>query len=216
MVSTRMDDAVVSYTTSMGVATVSATTALQALRDKGKVQPGQKVLITGASGGAGTFAVQIAKSLGAEVTGVCSTRNVEMVRSIGADHVIDCTQDDFTQSAQHYDLILDNVAGHSLSDLRRTLTPSGTLIPNNGTSGGRWIGTVGRLLKAAVMFVFVRQKLGQFVSKQKKEDLAVLKGLIESGKVTPVIDRMYPLSESAEALGYVAEGHARGKVVITV
>ncbi len=196
--------------------TVSATTALQALRDKGKVQPGQKVLITGASGGVGTFAVQIAKSLGAEVTGVCSTRNVEMVRSIGADHVIDYTQDDFTQSGQHYDLILDNVAGHSLSDLRRTLTASGTLIPNNGTSGGRWIGTVGRLLKAAVMFVFVRQKLGQFVSKQKKEDLAVLKGLIESGKVTPVIDRTYPLSESAEALGYVAEGHARGKVVITV
>jgi NADPH:quinone reductase-like Zn-dependent oxidoreductase len=195
---------------------MSGVTALHAFRDKAEVRPGRKVLINGASGGVGTFAVQIAKSLGAEVTGVCSTRNVDMVRSIGADHVIDYTQEDFTQSGQRYDVILDNVANHSLSDCRRALTPKGTLIPNNGTSGGRWIGTAGRIVKALVVSPFVSQRLRLFVAVPKNEDHVVLKELIESGKVTPVIDRTYPLSETPEALGYIEEGHARGKVVITV
>jgi NADPH:quinone reductase-like Zn-dependent oxidoreductase len=195
---------------------VAGFTALQAVRDRGEVRPGQKALINGASGGVGTFAVQIAKSFGAEVTGVCSTRNVDMVRSIGADHVIDYTKEDFTQSEQRYDFILDNVANHSLSDLRRALTPRGTLVPNNGTTGGRWIGPVGRLVMAFVISPFVSQRLRPFVSEGKNEDLVTLKELIEAGKVTPVIDRTYPLSAVPEAIGYVGEGHARGKVVITV
>lgn len=196
---------------------VSAFTALQAIRDQGKVQPGQKVLINGASGGVGTFAVQIAKAFGADVTGVCSTRNVDMVRSIGADHVIDYTQEDFSQSGQRYDFILDNVANHSLSDLRRVLTPQGTVLPNGGGhSSGRWIGPMGGVIKALVLSLFVRQLRRVFLSLPNKEDLATLKELVESGKVTPVIDRTYPLSETAEAIGYLGEGHARGKVVITV
>ena len=194
----------------------SGVTALLAVRDHGKVQPGQKVLINGASGGVGTFAVQIAKSFGAEVTGVCSTRNVDMVRSIGADHVIDYTRENFTHSGQRYDSILDNVANHSLSECRRALTPKGTLIPNNGTSGGRWIGPLGRTLKALVMSPFVSQRLRPFVLMEKKEDLVVLKELIEAGEVTPVIDRTYPLREASDAIRYLEEGHARGKVVITV
>jgi NADPH:quinone reductase-like Zn-dependent oxidoreductase len=187
----------------------SALAALQGLRDRGQIQPGKKVLINGASGGVGTFAVQIAKSFGAEVTGVCSTRNVDMVRSIGADHVIDYTQEDFTQSGQRYDLILDNVANHSLSDCRRALNPQGTHIPNSPTR-------MGYAVKAFVSSVFVRQQGRPFLSLPKNEDLVVLKELIEAGKVTPVIDRTYPLSETPEALGYLGEGHARGKVVITV
>ncbi len=195
---------------------ISGLVALRALRDHGKVQPGQKVLINGASGGIGTFAVQIAKSLGAEVTGVCSTRNVDMVRSIGADHVIDHTQEDFTRSGRHYDVILDNVANRSLSDCRRALTPTGTLIPNNGTAGGRWTGTLGRTIMALVMSPFLRQRLRPFVSKDGNGDLVVLKELIEAGKVTPIIDRTYKLSEAPDAIRHLAEGHARGKVVITV
>jgi NADPH:quinone reductase-like Zn-dependent oxidoreductase len=174
------------------------------------VQPGQKVLINGASGGVGTFAVQIAKALGAEVTGVCSTRNVDMVRSIGADHVIDYTQEDFTQGGPRYDLILDNVGNHSLSDCRRALTPGGILIPNTGHGG------MGYVIKAFVSSAFIRQQGRPFLSTPNHEDLVVLKELIESGKVTPVIDRTYPLSETPEAMAYVGEGHARGKVVITV
>jgi NADPH:quinone reductase-like Zn-dependent oxidoreductase len=188
----------------------SALAALRGLRDAGKVQPGQKVLINGASGGVGTFAVQIAKSFGAEVTGVCSTRNVDMVRSIGADHVIDYTQEDFTQSGQRYDLILDNVANHSFSDCRHALTPQGTLIPNSGHAG------MGYVVKALVLSLFVRQQGRPFVAIPKNEDLVVLKELIESGKVTPVIDRTYPLSEVPEAMRYLEKVHARGKVVITV
>jgi NADPH:quinone reductase-like Zn-dependent oxidoreductase len=188
----------------------SALAALRGLRDAGKVQPGQKVLINGASGGVGTFAVQIAKSFGAEVTGVCSTRNVDMVRSIGADHVIDYTQEDFTQSGQRYDLILDNVGNHSFSDCRRVLTPQGTLIPNTGHAG------MGYVVKALVLSLFVRQQGRPFVAIPNNEDLVVLKELVESGKVTPVIDRTYPLSETPEAFRYLNEGHARGKVVITV
>jgi len=189
---------------------VSAFTALQAIRDQGKVQPGQKVLINGASGGVGPFAVQIAKSFGADVTGVCSTRNVDMVRSIGADHVIDYSQEDFTQSGQRYDVILDNVGNRSLSECRRPLTSRGILIPSGGEAG------LGRFFKALVLSMFVRQQGRPFLSLPKNKDLVVLKELIEAGKVTPVIDRTYPLSETPEAIGYVGEGHARGKVVITV
>ncbi len=195
---------------------VSASTALQLLRDQGKVQPGHKVLINGASGGLGTFAVQIAKAFGAEVTGVCSTRNVDMVRSIGADRVIDYIQEDFTQGKQRYDFILDNVANHSLSDTRRALAPNGKLQSNNGTSGGRWVGTLGTVIKTAATSMFERQQLGPTVKFPNREDLVVLKGLIEAGKVTPVIDRTYSLSGTAEAIGHVGEGHARGTVVISV
>ena len=190
--------------------------ALQAVRDHGKVQAGQKILINGASGGIGTFAVQIAKSLGAEVTGVCSTPNVNMVRSIGADHVIDYTREDFTRSGLHYDFILDNVSNHSLTDLRRALTPTGVLIPNGGNFGNRWFASAGRLLRAAVLFRFGSQTLGRFLVAPKSEDLVVLKELIEAGKVTPVIDHTYPLSETAQAMGHVGRGHSQGKVVITM
>lgn len=196
---------------------VSAVTALHALRDKGNVQPGQKVLINGASGGVGPFAVQIAKALGADVTGVCSTRNLDMVRSIGADHAIDYTQEDFTKSGQRYDFILDNVGNHSLSEYRRVLTPEGTLQPNGGGhSSNRWIGPMLSVIKSNVLSLFVRQQGAAFISSINKADLQFLKELIEAGKVTPVIDKMYPLSETPEALAYVGEGHARGKVVITV
>ena len=194
---------------------VSAFTALQALRDHGNVQPGQKVLVTGASGGVGTFAVQIAKSFGAEVTAVCSTRNVDMVRSIGADHVIDYTQEDFTQSAERYDLILDNIGNHSLSETRRALTPNGTLLAN-GTSISGWFGGLGHVLKAMIVSLFVSQQGRPFVSFPTKEDLATLKELAEAGKIRPVIDRRYPLNETPEAIGHVAEGHAQGTTLITI
>jgi NADPH:quinone reductase-like Zn-dependent oxidoreductase len=190
--------------------------ALQALRDHGGVWAGQEVLINGASGGIGTFAVQIAKAIGAEVTGVCSTRNVDMVRSIGADHVIDYTQEDFTHKDQRYDLILDNVANHSLSDLRRALSPKGTLVPNGGGFDNHWFANGGRVVGAHVLNRFVGHRLRPFLVSPKLEDLVVLKELIEAGKVTPVIDRAYPLGETPEAVGHVGEGHARGKVAITV
>ena len=190
--------------------------ALQALRDHGKVRAGQKVLVNGASGGIGTFAVQIAKSLGAEVTGVCSTRNVDMVRSIGADHVVDYTKEDFTRSGKQYDFILDNVANHSLTDLRHALTPTGTLIPNGGGFDHRWMASGGRIVRAAVLFRFGGQKLGNFLMSANQQDLIVLKELIEAGKVTPVMDRTYPLSQTRQAIAHVGEGHASGKVAITV
>jgi len=193
----------------------SALAALHALRDVGKVRPGQKVLINGASGGVGTFAVQIAKSFGAEVTGVCSTRNVDMLRSIGADHVIDYTQEDFTQGGQRYDLVFDNVENHTLSDCRRALTPDATLILNSG-SGAQGFGLLVRLVKPLVLSPFVRQNLRRYLSMPNHEDLLVLKELVESGKLTPVIDKTYPLRETPAALGYIEEGHARGKVVIIV
>lgn len=194
---------------------LAALTALQGLRDAGQVQPEQKVLIIGASGGVGTFAVQIAKSLGADVTGVCSTTNVELVRSLGADHVIDYTQEDFTQRRQKYDLILQLAGTHSPSDCRRALTSKGTLVLISGESGGRWIGPVDRIIKAVVLSPFVSQKLGSFLMKPNMEDLQFLKELIEAGKLTPVIDKTYSLSEVPEAIRYLEEGHARGKVVIT-
>jgi NADPH:quinone reductase-like Zn-dependent oxidoreductase len=191
-------------------------TALQGLRDHGRVQPGQKVLIIGASGGVGTFAVQIAKSFGADVTGVCSTRNVDLVRSIGADHVIDYTQEDFTQSGQKYDLILQLAGTRSPSDCRRALTPKGKLLLSSGESDGRWIGPLDRMIKAVVLSPFVSQRLGAFEARRSGEDLQVLKELIEAGKVSPVIDRTYPLIETPAAMRYLEEGHARGKVLITV
>ncbi|MGA7912907.1 MAG: NAD(P)-dependent alcohol dehydrogenase [Candidatus Dormiibacterota bacterium] len=195
---------------------VSASTALQLLRDQGKVQPGQKVLINGASGGVGTFAVQVAKAFGAEVTGVCSTKNVEMVRSIGADHVIDYTKEDFIQGGRRYDFILDNVGNRSLSDIRRVLTPTGKLLSNNGTAGGRWFGTTGTVIKTAAVSKFNPRQAGPSIKFQNRKDLLVLKELIEGGKVTPVIDGMYPLGRTGAAIGHVGEGHARGTVVISI
>lgn len=196
---------------------VSASTALQLLRDQGKIQLGQTVLINGASGGVGTFAVQIAKVFGAEVTGVCGPRNVDMVRSIGADHVIDYTQDDFTQGEQRYDFILDNVANHSLSATRRALTPNGRLFSNGGGhASGRWVGSLGSVIKVAAVSRFVRQQLGPSIKFPNRADLVILKGLLEAGKVTPVIDGTYPLSSTPEAIGHVGAGHARGTVVITI
>jgi NADPH:quinone reductase-like Zn-dependent oxidoreductase len=192
----------------------AALTALQALRDKGRIQPGQRVLINGAAGGVGTFAVQVAKSFGANVTGVCSTRNVDMVRSIGADHVIDYTQEDFTQGEQRYDLIFDCVGNRSLSACRRVLRSKGTLLIVGGSSKGNWLGPLLPLLKAIVMSPFVSQTLAPFLARGSKPDLIVMKELLEAGKVTPVIDRTYPLSEVAEAIRYLEEGHARGKVII--
>ena len=192
-------------------------TALQALRDQGRVRPGQKVLINGAGGGIGTFAVQIAKSLGAEVTGVCSTTKVDLVRSIGADHVIDYTREDFTQGDERYDFILDNVLNHSLSHLRRALSPKGTLVPNGGQFYKRWIASTGVILiKAPLLSLFVPQRIHPVRLSPNQDDLLALKELLESGKVTPVIDRTYPLSQTPEAIGYFGEGHARGKVVIRV
>lgn len=195
---------------------MAGTVALLAVRDHGKVRTGQKVLINGVSGGIGTFAVQIAKSFGAEVTGVCSTRNVDLVRSIGADHVIDYTKEDFTRTGQRYDFILDNVANRSLSDLRRALTPKGTLVPNGGGFDHRWVASGGRLIRAKLSFAFVSQSVRTFIASSKQQNLAVLKELIKAGKVIPVIDRTYPLSETPQAIGYVGEGHARGKVVVTI
>src|SRR5215204_1580434 len=198
------------------VLAIMGSTALQALRDQGKVEPGQEVLIIGASGGVGTYAVQIAKAFGAHVTGVCSTQKVEMVRSIGADHVIDYTQEDFAEGDQRYDLILDIGGNSSLSRLRRALASLGTLVIVGGEGGGRWLGGTDRQLRAMMLSPFVSQKLGTFVNKENHEDMLVLKELIEAGKVTPIIDRIYPLSEVPEAIRYLEEGHARGKVVISV
>lgn len=195
---------------------MAALTALQGLRDHGRVRSGQKILIIGASGGVGTFAVQLGKSFGAEVTSVCSRRNLDMVRSIGADRLIDYTQEDFAQSSQKYDLIFQLAGTRSPSDCRRALTSKGTLLVSSGESDGRWIGPVDRIIKAIVLSPFVSQRLGTFEAKGSREDPQVLKELIEAGKVSPVIDRTYSLSEVPAAIRYLEEGHARGKVVITV
>jgi NADPH:quinone reductase-like Zn-dependent oxidoreductase len=195
---------------------IAAVTALQALRDKGHIRAGQKVLINGASGGVGTFAVQIAKSFGAEVTGVCSTRNVDLVRSIGADHVIDYTKEDFTKGQQHYDLIVDIVGTHSLPEYNRVLNPKGTLVMVGSTTPGHWFGWLADPIQALVLSPFVSQKFSMMLTDFNKEDLAILGTLVQSGKVTPVIDRRYKLSEAPTALRYLEAGHARGKVVLTV
>jgi NADPH:quinone reductase-like Zn-dependent oxidoreductase len=191
-------------------------TALQGLRDMGQIRSGQKVLINGASGGVGTFAVQIAKSFGAEVTGVCSTRNVEMVRSIGADRVVDYTREDFTSTREKYDLILDNVGNRSPSECRRALDPKGTYVASFGRPERRLLGPVPELIQMSILAPFVSQKMVTWVTRPNEEDLLTLKELIEAGKATPVVDRTYPLSEVPEAMRYLGEGHARGKVVITI
>jgi NADPH:quinone reductase-like Zn-dependent oxidoreductase len=194
---------------------LAATTALQGLRDKGKVQPGQNVLINGASGGVGTFAVQIAKALGADMTGVCSTQNVALVRSIGADQVIDYTREDFTRNGQRHDVIFDVAGSRSLSDCRRALTPEGTLVLSSANGGGRVLGPLGRFFTALALSPFVVHSLRVHAAKASQEDLVALKRLIESGQVTPAIDRTYPLSDASEATRYFGEGHARAKVIIT-
>lgn len=204
----------VSVTEAAAVPT-SAMTALQALRDIANVRPGQSVLVTGASGGVGSFALQIAKAFGAEVTGVCSTRNIGMVRSLGADHVVDYTTTDFTRADKRYDVILDNVEAQPLAAVRRALTPTGTLIPNSG-HGGRWLGPIGRIAKARVLSGFTRQRLKPFTSFGKRADLLALADLLETGQVRPAIDRIHPLDEVADALRHVGAGHTRGKVVVTV
>jgi NADPH:quinone reductase-like Zn-dependent oxidoreductase len=198
------------------VVAISGSTALQAVRDHGRVEPGQRVLIIGASGGVGTYAMQLAKVFGADVTAVCSTAKVAMVRALGADHVIDYTHEDFAEGEQRYDVILDIGGNASLSRLRRALTPNGTLVIVGGETGGRWLGGSDRQVRALLLSRFVGQKLGTFVASENHEDMLVLKELIEAGKVTPVVDRSYPLGEVPEAIRYMREGHARGKVVITV
>ena len=193
----------------------SGMTALQAMRDVARVAPGQKVLIVGASGGVGSFAVQIAASLGAEVTGVCSAGNGELVASLGTDHVIDYAASDFAEHGVQYDVILDNVESRPLSVVRRALTPAGTLIPNSGR-GGRLLGPIGRVIRAHVLSLFTRQRLRPFTSVGTREDLLALAALASSGQLTPVIDRVYPLDAAADALRHVATGHTRGKVVVTI
>ena len=197
---------------------IAAITALQGLRDKAKLRPGQKVLINGASGGVGTFAVQIAKSMGADVTGVCSTRNIELVRSLGADRVIDYTKDDYTKGDEHYDVILDNVGNRSLLDNRRALTPDGkyVLIGGGGPDEGKWIGPLAKPINALLLSPFVSQQMGSMLADMNPKDLSILADLMQAGKVTPVVDRQFKLSEVPAAIQYLEAGHARGKVVITV
>jgi NADPH:quinone reductase-like Zn-dependent oxidoreductase len=195
---------------------MAALTALQALRDAGRIRAGQKVLIVGAGGGIGTFAVQIAKSLGAHVTGVCSTSKQELVRSLGADNVIDYTAEDFTQGGERYDLILDNVLRHSLSELLRALDRGGTLVPNGGQFYKRWFGSVGVLMvKAPLLSLFVPQRIRVCTERPRQDDLLVLRQLIESGKLMPVVGRTYRLDQAGEAICHFGEGHAEGKIVIT-
>jgi NADPH:quinone reductase-like Zn-dependent oxidoreductase len=197
---------------------IAALTALQGLRDKGKIQPGQKVLINGASGGVGTFAVQIAKTFGAEVTGVCSTRNVDMVRSLGADHVIDYTKEDFTKRDERYDVILDNVGTQPLFGFKDVLKPNGiyVLIGGGGPNDGRIVGALARPVKMLLLSPFVKQKMGMMMAEIRQEDLTAMSELMQAGKVKPVIDRTYPLSQVREAMKYLEAGHARGKVILIV
>ncbi|NUK08431.1 NAD(P)-dependent alcohol dehydrogenase [Streptomyces lunaelactis] len=197
---------------------LAGNTALMGLRDLGRVQPGQTVLVNGASGGVGTFAVQIAKAFGAEVTGVCSTRNVDLVRSVGADHVVDYTREDFTRNGRRYDVVLDLVGNRSLAECRRALTPAGTLVLSGGgvSEGGSLVGPMGLILRGQALSRFVSQRLLVLTATPNKENLAALRELAESGKVTPVIDRTYPLREVPEAIRYLEVEHAHAKVVITV
>jgi NADPH:quinone reductase-like Zn-dependent oxidoreductase len=195
---------------------MAGSVALEALRVQARVRGGQKVLVNGAAGGIGTFAVQIAHWLGAEVTGVCSTKNVDLVRSIGADHVIDYTKEDFTRTEKRYDVVLDNVANRSLRDLRRAVTPTGILLPNGGGFDHRWFASGGRLIKAKVSFSLGSQSVRTFLTSSKLENLVALSELAEAGLLTPVIDRGFPLHETPEAIDYVGRGHARGKVTIIV
>ncbi len=195
---------------------ISGMTALQGLRDVGQLKPGQKVLINGASGGVGTFAVQVAKALGAEVTAVCSTRHVDKVRSLGADRVIDYTREDFARGPERYDVMLDLVGNRSLADCRAVLAPEGIFVSSAGSPGGNWIGPIVWMLKVMLAGMFGRQKMAVLMSMPKQQDLLFLRSLIEAGKVTPVIERRYALRETAAAVGHVAEGHSQGKTVIFV
>ena len=195
---------------------ISGLTALQAVRDQGEVGPGQQVLVIGASGGVGSYAVQLAKAFGAEVTAVCSTTKVDLVQSLGADHVVDYTRDDFAAGNQRYDVIIDIGGNSTLSRLRRALTPKGTLVITGGETDGRWIGGYDRQLRAVLLSPFVSQRLRTFVNSENHVDLLTLTELIESGKVTPAIDRTFPLNETPKAIRYLEEGHVRGKVVVTV
>ena len=195
---------------------VAALTALQGLRDKGQIQPGQQVLINGASGGVGTFAVQIAKALGAEVTGVCSTRNIDLVQSLGAEHVIDYTREDFTRSDRRYDLMFDVAGSRSWSACRRVLEPQATLVIVGAPKGNRLLGPLSHIVKVRLAAVRSSQKVVFFVAKFNKADMVVLGEFLEAGKMTPVIDRRYELSEITDALRYMGEGHARGKIILTV
>jgi NADPH:quinone reductase-like Zn-dependent oxidoreductase len=195
---------------------MAATTALRGIRDIGEVRSGQRVLVNGAGGGIGTFAVQIATALGAAVTGVCSTGNVELVRSLGAAHVLDYTAADFTAGAVRYDVILDNVGNWPLGRLRRALTPTGILVFNGGGSPGQLLGGVGTFAGGVVINGFVRQRIRPLLPAQKRAELLAVTGLIEAGKLTPVVDRTYPLSDTAEGVRYIETGHARAKAVVTV
>ncbi|TML76432.1 MAG: NAD(P)-dependent alcohol dehydrogenase [Actinobacteria bacterium] len=197
------------------VVSISGLPALHAVRDEAKVQPGQKVLIIGAAGGVGTYAIQIAKVYGAEVTAVCSTTKMDLVRSIGADHVIDYTREEFADGARHWDVIIDIAGNRSLSHLRRALSPRGTLVIVGGEDGGKWLG-LGRPLMASLLSLFTSQRLRMLLPKERLEDIETLKDLAESGKITPVVERTYELSEAAEAIRRIEAGHARGKLVITV
>jgi NADPH:quinone reductase-like Zn-dependent oxidoreductase len=195
---------------------MAAVTALHAIRDRGRVQSGHRVLVNGAAGGVGTFAVQIAAALGAEVTGVCSARNVDLVRSIGAAHVVAYESADFAEGSVRYDVILDNVGNRSIRDLRRAVTPTGVVIVNGGGSPGHVIGAVGSILGAAVVNLFVRQRISMVPTTWSRDDLLAVAELVEAGSLRSVIDRTYPLVDTAAGLGYVEAGHARGKVVITL
>jgi NADPH:quinone reductase-like Zn-dependent oxidoreductase len=198
------------------VVPVSGLTALQAVRDHGRVEAGQHVLITGASGGVGTFALQLAKAFGAEVTATCTTTKVDLVRSLGADHVIDYTQENFADVGRRYDVIIDIGGTPSLARLRRALTPKGTAVITGGETDGRWLGGSDRQMRALVQSRFVSQTLTTFICRENHEDLSTLAELIEAGSVTPVVDRAYPLEQAAEAMRYLERGSARGKVVITL
>ena len=195
---------------------IAATTALRGIRDVGAVKPGQRVLVNGASGGVGSFAVQIAAALGAEVTGVCSTGNVDLVRSLGASHVIDYTTQDFTDGEIKYDVILDNVSSLPLTRLRGVLTKKGTLVLNGGGSPGHVFGPIGTILKAVVVNLFVSQRLRPLPSKTDRQELLDVTALVEDGKLTAVVDRTYPLADTAEGVRYVEQGHVRGKAIVTI
>ena len=195
---------------------MAATTALRGIRDVGQVQAGQQVLVNGAAGGVGSYAVQIAAALGAKVTGVCSPRNLDLVRSLGAAHVIDYTAEDFTRTTTRYDMILDNVGNRPLSLLRRVLTPAGTLVLNAGGTPGHLIGAIGPMLRLAAVSPLVRQRLRVLPTRQDRAELAAVTALIDEGKLRPVVDRTYPLTDVAAALRQVEEGHTRGKIVITI